>query len=180
MAAAKRPPTRWIEAVPFELHVDRGAHPAQDGQERLGDEIERRRRWIVRPTFENELRRLARDQHGWQYRLQDQCRAAGCPDGELIVTSAHCSRFETQDGRAQRDAGGTGPADGRCRLNRRQVLSQQARFFPSGPDSLDAKRTSGDERQRQRGPQDLAAAFTSGAVDDDRFHGRRSSAISSQ
>jgi sigma54-dependent transcription regulator len=49
------------------------------------------------------------------------------------------------------------------------VLAHQARLGPAGADTLDAEGRAGRERERERRPQDLAAALAPRAVD--RQHG---------
>ncbi len=48
--------------------------------------------------------------------------------------------------------------------NRGEMLTHQARFFAPGADALDTNRTPGNDRQRERGTQNLPAPFALGTV----------------
>ena len=89
------------------------------------------------------------------------------PTARRYSPPAHLRRLEAQRARAKLGAGDTRPAHLRRRVHGGQMLPQQPRLLPARADPVDAKRPAGDERERERGAQNLPAAFALGAVDGD-------------
>jgi hypothetical protein len=161
-AAASR-----IEAGPLEHRLDTWSHARHQRQEHAGEKVERRRGRIVRAAFDDDAARArGRDQRR-QDRLQHERRAAGRPYRELVVARRHGAWRERQRLRVQLVTLDARGANGGGRLYGGQVLTQQSRLAPRGADALDAERRSGDQRQPERGTQNLPATLSDRSVQRD-------------
>ena len=168
-----------VEPVRLQARVHRRAHPAKDRQKRPRQEIERRRIRVVRAALEREPRRLAREQQRRQHRLEDERRAAGGAHRQAILAAAHLRRLERSASCEPSSAPETrapltcAAACTAVRCCRSSPASPRPARIP-----LDAKRPAGDERERERGAQDLPAAFALGAVDRDPVRSSRVAILS--
>ena len=152
---------RRHEPIVCDLHIDIGAHPAQQRQIGGRHELERRRRRIVGAAADGDARRPARLQERQQNCLKHQHGAACRADGKLIGPRPQRARIEFKGRGADAGIVGMLAATERCRrLQRGQVLAQQAGFLPPGPDVFHAERLAGQRGQAERRTQNLPAALT--------------------
>src|ERR1700733_9693734 len=151
---------------PMSLEVDRylWTQPADDRQETLLQKVKRRRRQIVRATFDRYAARCCRGHQSRQNRLQHQGAAAGCTDHETMLSWPDGPWNKCERARPQARAFDFGSPDFRGCENRRKVLPQQPGAFALSTDVLDAESLSGCERKAQRRAQDLPASFSRRSV----------------
>lgn len=119
----------------------------------------------MRSPFQNQPRGSSGQQQRWQHSLQDQRRATRGSDAECVLTRHNCVRVKLQRRRADRGSIHVCPADFGGGSNRCQMLPHQSRLFATGTHVLNCHRRAGNNRQRQRRPDNLPTPFALRAVD---------------
>jgi hypothetical protein len=157
------------EAVPVEPQLHLRPQRLETGQEDSIQKVERRRRLVVGAALKGRLRRRAGVQQHRQHGLEDEAGAAGGADREAVFPRLDGPRHEPQLARAGVVALHLGAGDLRHGAHRAAMLVQQPRLGASAANVPDMQRPSGDAAQRQRGAQDLPAAFAHLAVECDRL-----------
>ena len=128
-------------------------------------ERERRRRGIVRASFERDRRRGIGMEERRQDRLEDERHAARASDVEAMVAGLEATRRERERLRSERVTFDHRIADLLRGANRGEMLAKEAGLRPARADLLDAERTPRHDREAERGAQDLSPALPSRSVE---------------
>ena len=99
--------------------------------------------------------------------LQHQDGAAGGTDAETKTAALDMARLKFQATGTEFVAANRCPADCGGGVCGGQMLTGEAGFSAGCPNVVDGKRCAGHQRQGQSGANDLTAAFSHGAINDD-------------
>ena len=141
-------------------------HAVYQWQIGLGQEIQRRGEtgWCVPPSrikFDSPSASSSPGNTVCSTRVCAACRA----HAERVLALCNSAGAKLQPRGADRGSCDFGMADLCGGVDGREVLPHQSRLLPPGTDIFDDKRSTGDQRHRQRGAEDLPAAFAVRAVD---------------
>lgn len=163
-----RPPTLRIEPGPVQGGVERRAHALHEGQQRLGENRERWSRPDVRAADDGDPRRTLRGEKRGEDGLQHQNGTARRADIDGVGPRHHPLGHKRDGIRSVLDWGDVGLSNRGGRLEGRDVLGAQAGAQATGPDVDEPDGLLTGHGQRQRGPDDLAAALPHRPVDPNR------------
>src|SRR5690606_20287548 len=104
-----------------------------------------------------------------QERLEDESRAAGRADVEVMVAAFDAAWPEGEGTRVELRALDRGAADACGGSDGGQVLVQQPGALAPGAHAVDPERPPGDQAQAERRAHDLPTALALRAVDDERL-----------
>src|SRR5262249_6039434 len=139
-----------IKARALEVGGHRGPHPADQRQKAAGQEVERRRKWIVGSSLQREGARPTSHQQSRQHRLKNEGRAAGRAYSERMVAWQDRLRNEGQLGRADRCASYFRATYRRRGIHRSQVLPEQTRLLAPRANLDNAEGLAGYKRKPER------------------------------
>ena len=159
-----------VEAQSAQVQFRPRAEPPQQGRIAARQEMERRRGRVMRAAAQRQAAGRVRHHQGRPQRLQQQSATARRAQMETVVTRPRFAWREAQRLRVQFRALRARAADLGRGVDAAQMLPHQPGLGPPRPDAGHGERLARAHGQRQRRPQELAAALSGGPVDFYHFH----------